>query len=97
MDLVPPRTLKVVLPSRREANFQDFALLLLHRFFYAFSAVFLDGFWYHFQSKIVSTWFWGSSFSEMEAGIEAKSPPKTSPFRIQMPIPTMIEASIKKA
>ena len=33
MDLAPPRTLQVVLPSRREANFQDFALLLLHRFF----------------------------------------------------------------
>ena len=33
MDLAPPRTLQVVLPSRREANFQDFALVLLHRFF----------------------------------------------------------------
>ena len=31
MDLAAPRTLKVVLPSGREANFQDFALLLLHR------------------------------------------------------------------
>ena len=29
-DLAPLRTLQVVLPSRREANFQDFALLLLH-------------------------------------------------------------------
>ena len=35
-DLEPPRTLKIVLPSRREANFQDFALLLLHRFFINF-------------------------------------------------------------
>ena len=32
-DLAPPRTSKIVLPSRREANFQDFALLLLNRFF----------------------------------------------------------------
>ena len=33
MDLAPPRTLQVVLPSRREANFQVFGFQLLHRFF----------------------------------------------------------------
>ena len=36
MDLAPPRTLQVVLPSRREANFQDFGFQLLHRFFINF-------------------------------------------------------------
>ena len=49
MDLAPPRTLQVVLPSKREANFQDFALLLSHRFFINFRI----NFWMDFGTIFV--------------------------------------------
>ena len=48
MDMAPSRTLQVVLPSRREANFQDFGFQLLHRFFINFRI----NFWMDFG------WFW---------------------------------------
>ena len=49
VDLAPPRTLKVVLPSRREANFWDFGFQLLERLFIKFRA----HFWMDFSGIFV--------------------------------------------
>ena len=49
MDLAPPRTLQVVLPSRREANFQDFGFHLLEGLFINFRV----HFWMNFGTIFV--------------------------------------------